>query len=83
MYVYMYICIYVYMYICIYVYMYICIYVDLLLVALIIKVGFCHRKVLPRSHTRFPKAFQKLLRSKRGLPPKACKKPSQKNLRGF
>ena len=30
--------------------MYICIYVDLLLVALIIKVGFCHRKVLPRSH---------------------------------
>ena len=71
------------MHICICAYVYICIYVDLLLVALIIKVGLCHPKVLPRSHVRFPKAVQRLLRSKLGLPRKACKKLSQKDRRGF
>ena len=71
------------MYICIYVYMYICIYVDLLFVALIIKVGFCHRKVLPRSHTRSPKPFKSFSEASEDCHQKLARSHPKRIFEGF
>ena len=71
---------YVYMYICIYVYMYICIYVDLLLVALIIKVGFCNPQVLRKVPQSISKACKKQARSATKRMQEALPKGSSKLL---